>query len=190
MNNKTLGTLALIGAPFLALGGCLEEFYKPLNDSRFTGIWGVIYISAWMCSMIALRRMQATGKSRFGRIQLIVILCTLVLANLSNLYQILFPGEKTQLFWALDIFWPFSNLIMLVVGITVAVTGGLPGWRRYVPLAVGLWLPLALLSLQWFGRIPSVLVAGSLYSAVAWTLLALCVLTARQSKPAVPAAFA
>ncbi|MDQ4140236.1 MAG: hypothetical protein M3142_06895 [Bacteroidota bacterium] len=89
MKNKTLGILALMGAPALLIGMHLEQTYKYLSDSWFTGVWGIIYISAWMASIIALRRIEATGKSRFGRIILRVITATLILADISNVYSLL-----------------------------------------------------------------------------------------------------
>jgi hypothetical protein len=181
MNNKTLGTLALAGAPFLSLGVYLEELYPTaLHDSWFTGACGLVYISGWSCSMIAMQRLEATGKNRFGKAVLRVILAMLLLANFSNMYQLLFPQDKSMLFWTLDVFWPLSNLMMLVVGIAVVMAKGLPGWRRYVPLAVGLWLPTALLTVQLFGRTAPVFLFGSAYSVIAWTLLAVAVLTAKE----------
>ncbi len=182
MNNKTLGTLALIGAPFMWLGMHLEGTYGNLSNSWFTGVWGLLFISGWFCSIIALRRMQATGQSKFGKGILSVIMGTLVLSNLSNVYQLLLPKDKSPLFIALDAFWPISNLIMLAVGIAVIASRGLSGWRCYVPLLVGCWFPLAMVSRvllgNWLAGFPVV----GLYSAVAWTLLAVVVLTSRSSQ--------
>lgn len=177
MNHKTLGTLALTGAPFLGLGMTVEQLYKPLHDSWFTGLWGLFYISAWLCSIIALQRLEVTGRSRFGKGILRVITVTLTLANVSNGYQLLFPGEKTVAYYALDAFWPISNLVMAGVGITVIVARGLPGWRRYVPLAAGLWFPFTVLCMVVLGSWEAAIPLSSLYTAVAWTVLAVVVLT-------------
>jgi hypothetical protein len=179
MNNKTLGTLALAGAPFLGLGMTVEQLYKPLHDSWFTGIWGLLYISAWLCSITALRRLEVTGRSRFGKGILRVITATLVIANVSNVYQLLFPGEKTISYYVLDAFWPISNLIMVGVGITVIVVRGLPGWRLYVPLAAGLWFPFTALCMVLLGSWEAATPVSSLYTAVAWSVLALVVRTTK-----------
>ncbi len=184
MNNKTLGTLALVGAPFLGLGMTIEQLYKPLHDSWFTGAWGLLYISAWLCSIAALRRQEATGRSRFGKGILRVITGTLVLANVSNVYQLLLPGEKTAAFYALDAFWPVSNLVMVAVGIAVIAARGLPGWRRYVPLAAGLWFPFTVFCMLLLGSWEAATPASSLYTAVAWTVLAVVVLTTPTPQPA------
>jgi hypothetical protein len=63
MNNKTLGTLALIGAPFLLIGFKAEQHYAFLADSWFTGAWGLVYITAWLCSVAALHRLGAAAKA-------------------------------------------------------------------------------------------------------------------------------
>lgn len=175
MNNRTLGTLALVGAPFLLIGMTAEEHVKSLSNTWFAGAWGLVYITAWLGSVVALRRMEATGTSRFGKALPWVLTGTLLLANASNVYQIITP-DKSPVFWALDAFWPISNLVMLAVGITAAVVGRLRGWQRYVPLAVGLWFPLAMLILTLLGRTPLAFWIGGAYSAVAWSLLALVVL--------------
>ncbi|MDQ3290572.1 MAG: hypothetical protein M3Q05_04715 [Bacteroidota bacterium] len=180
MKNKTLGILALIGAPALLIGMHLEQAYKSLSDSWFTGVWGIIYISAWIASIIALRRIEATGKSQFGRTILWVITGTLILANISNVYQLIAPQDKSILFLILDSFWPISNLIMLVVGITVIKAKVLTGWKRYVPLVVGLWFPLTMLTMALAGRDAPIMVFVPYYTAVAWSSLAIVVITTEQ----------
>ncbi|RDC66349.1 hypothetical protein [Adhaeribacter pallidiroseus] len=180
MNNKTLGTLALIGAPFLFIGMQLEEVYKQeLAYSWFTGAWELIYITAWLASIVALQRMKAAGTSRFGQGILWVIIGTLLLAEASNIYLLLFPKERTTLFWILDTFWPISNLIMILVGIAVVRAKVLPGWHRFVPLVVGLWFPVSMLVITLWGRSQGTFLIGSIYSAIAWSLLAIVVLLTR-----------
>jgi hypothetical protein len=175
MNNKNLGTLALTGAPFLLIGFKVEQHYAFLADSWFTGAWGLVYSTAWLCSVAGLHRLGAAGKSRFGRVLLPVVMGMLGLANVSNLYKLLLPDYASPLFYAFDVFWPLSNLAMLVVGITVIRAKVLAGWRRYVPLAVGLWFPLTMLGVVLVGRTSPYLFYVPYYSAIAWTLLALAV---------------
>ncbi|RIV18072.1 hypothetical protein DYU11_29385 [Fibrisoma montanum] len=180
MNNKTLGVLALLGAPSMAIGIYVEDQFKPLANSWWTGVWGIVYITAWMGSMVALNRIGATGSSRFGRTLPLIMLGTLAIANVSNGWQLVAPTFKPTLFWALDMCWPLSNVLMLIYGITVIVANRLPGWQRFVPLLCGLWLPMALTSKFW---LPSELGFSlvTAYSAVAWSLLALVILTNHRS---------
>jgi hypothetical protein len=176
MQNKILGTLALVGAPWLYLGFTLESLYPNLADSWFTGAWGLLYISGWFCSVVVLQRLGVTGNNWLGKNILRVLMVTLVLANLSNLYQIVSP-DHSVFFFVLDAFWPISNIIMLVVGIMVIAAKKLTGWPRFVPLAMGLWFPLAMLTRLLPASLPFSGSLVGLYSAFAWSLLAIVVLT-------------
>lgn len=80
-----------------------------------------------------------------------------------------------------DLFWPLSNIIMLIVGIMVIVAKGLPGWKRYIPLATGMWFPLAMLSYFTDNRFLSFFFGG-IYSVIAWTLLATVVITTKKQE--------
>jgi hypothetical protein len=176
MNNRTLGTLALLGAPFLLIGMMAEEQFESLANSWFTGFWGLIYISAWLCSVVVLRRLAVAGTGRLGRGLPWVLIGSLLLANASNGYQLVAPGQETPVFRVLDAFWPLSNVLMLVLGVTIAVVGRLRGWQRYVPLIVGLWFPFAMAAKILLGRSPAAFWLGAPYTALAWSLLALVVL--------------
>lgn len=181
MSNKLLGTLALIGAPWLFIGTYLEQQMPQLSDSWFTGVWGILFISGWFCSVIGLKKLNATGRSSFGKVLLIVLLITLTIANISNVIQIIVEKNKPSYFMAFDIFWPLSNIIMLIVGVVVIASKRLPGWKRYVPLLTGLWFPLAMLSS--FIDIGFVsFFFGGIYSAIVWTLLAIVIITTKEEK--------
>ncbi|RRB06642.1 hypothetical protein [Larkinella rosea] len=141
MNTKLLGIMALVGAPFLCIntylhvqnhGGQLVYHTTPLS-----GFLGILYISGWLCSIIGLRRLGATGADNFGRIISPLILSTLTLANSWNVYEMVLPDHNTLLYRLLDAFWPISNLVMIGVGIAVVRAGRLTGWKRFVPLACG-----------------------------------------------------
>jgi hypothetical protein len=151
-----------------------------MHPQQFYGTWGIIYITAWMCSIRGLQRLNATGRTKFGKVLLWIMMGALLLANLSNVYQIVAPGVKSALFLILDSFWPLSNLLMLVVGITVIVAKQLKGWRRFVPLLVGLWFPVLVVCMNIFGRAGISGTIAAVYSATAWSLLAISVLTAKK----------
>jgi len=68
---------------------------------------------------------------------------------------------------------------MLIVGIKILAIKGLPGWKRYIPLAIGLWFPLAMLSSLMNNSILSFFFGG-IYSALAWALLAIVITTTRK----------
>ena len=175
MSNKLLGTLALVGAPFLLIGMYTESRYKPLEDSWFTGFWGIIYITAWMCSIVVMKRQKLTGHTRFGKAILWIILGTLTVANISNVYQLLTPENKPAFFIIIDLFWPLSNILMLVAGITTIIAKRLEGWRLYIPFMTGLWFPFMLICLNVLGKTPLAMLIVGIYSAITWSLLALVV---------------
>lgn len=173
MNTKQLSVIALLGAPFLCIGVYVEANYAPLGNSWWTGVWGLLYITGWMASLKALRRLKLAGSSRFGNGIVWVVMATLIMANVSNVWQLIAPTYKPVLFMVLDMGWPVSNVLMLGVGVAVLRANRLSGWQRWVPLAVGAWLPLTMA----LSRTPIVLHFSNLYSAVAWTLLAVVVLS-------------
>ncbi len=119
MSNQLLGILALIGSPWLFIGTYLEQRNTHLSDSWFTGVWGILFISGWICAIIALKRLRATGSTSYGKILLLVLLVSLSIANVSNVIQIIVERNKPSYFMFFDLFWPISNVIMLIVGITV-----------------------------------------------------------------------
>ena len=131
--------------------------------------------------MLGLAQLRATGKSRFGHGVLYVIFSTLTLANFWNIYHALYPHAWTLLYRALDAFWPISNLVMLVVGVTIAWIKGLPGWRRYLPLVVGLWLPSVAVAYTCLGNNLGAMLFDACYTTSAWMTLGYVVRTSSES---------
>lgn len=184
LSNRTLGTLGFWGAHYILLAPLLPMQYPALAQSAFDGLLGLGFMLTWMGSLLGLIRLQATGHSAFGHWVIRANLITLTLANVWNIYQAIAPNANTLLYRILDTFWPISMGMMLLVGITVARVGKLHGWRRYVPLAVGLWLPLTallgkLMSLSLVnmgasteGSILYILIGSGLYASLSWSLLA------------------
>jgi hypothetical protein len=173
MNNRLLGTLALLGAPCLLIGSTLENTYPLLAGGWFYGVYGFMHITGWMCSMEVLRRAKATGHSSFGKLILWLILGTLFLANASNVFAIFAPKDRSMLMIVLDSFWPISNLLMFIVGITVIVSKGLSGWQRFIPLVVGLWFPFAMVYRIFLSNLHLPFNVVFTYSTIAWSVLAL-----------------
>jgi hypothetical protein len=174
MNTRTLATIGLLGAPFLLIDS-MHNGLNPFQSSSVSGLLNLVYITAWMCSMVALKQLGAFGKGRFGNILFGIQMGCLTLANCWNVYEFIQPRAGTTLYTILDLFWPLSNLCMLVSGITILVNKVLTGWQRYMPLLVGLWLPFALVLWALFSRTQGVLLVGNLYSAVAWSLMAVAI---------------
>lgn len=183
MNNKTLGTLAMIGAPWMLLGTLIEMAFPHLTDSWFTGVWGLLYITPWMGIMIALHRAGTLGSSHLGKALPWVLIATLTLADLSNLMWLFGAKNKPAFFFYIDLFWPISHLLMIVVGILAIRAKVLSGWQRYIPLIMGLWLPLALGLLALMGRTTTCFLIGGLYNAAVVMLLAYIARNLPDKKP-------
>jgi len=181
MNNKTLGIIGIAGAPFMLIDAISKNFDELVHTS-ISGVYNLIYISAWMCSMVALFRMQAAGKGVFGKIILIIQLIFLCLANCWNIYEIVAPGANTSLYNQLDLFWPVSNFFMLITAIAVAFSKELKGWKRYAPLLCGSWFFIMMYCIIFIGRGKDVVLFITVYSAIAWILLGFMVQDAAKEK--------
>ncbi|WP_324677616.1 hypothetical protein [Hymenobacter sp. GOD-10R] len=182
-SNKTLGTVGMLGAPFLALAMLWGALWGNhwLNPSYLDGVLCLVYISAWMCSLLGLAQLRATGPDRIGRGVLYIMFSTLILANFWNMYHAFHPNAWTLLYRALNMFWPISNLMMLLVGICVLRAEELIGWRRYVPLLVGLWLPSITLVYGCLGSNAGAMLFDACYSTSAWMILGYAVRTNPES---------
>jgi hypothetical protein len=168
--NKRLGAMAMMAAPFLFLQMMLDKESNDYNSS-LGGFFDLVYMLGWMCSIIGLQRSQVFGTKKGENILLQVQLGLLLLANIWNVWVIFDPANKSNLFFVLDMCWPLSNICLLVIGISIAITGKLRGWKRYVVLVAGLWLPVAFSSMIIFGRSNASLFIGGTYSTIAWFLL-------------------
>ncbi|OUJ74268.1 hypothetical protein [Hymenobacter crusticola] len=180
---KTFGTMGMLGAPFLALtmgwGSIWDNHW--LHPFYLDGVLRLVYVSAWMCSLLGLAQLRATGTDGFGRGVLYVIFSTLLLANLWNIYYAIYPNAWTLLYRALDVFWPISNLLMLAIGIGALRAQRLLGWRRYAPLLVGCWLPSVALVYGGLGNSGSTRLFDACYTTGAWMLLGYAVRTSPES---------
>jgi len=168
--------MALTGAPFLLIdlyvngSGVGGAEYQ---HTSWSGFFGLIYMIGWSCSMLALIKRNANSTKRIIRTLGFVQLGLLTLANFWNIYEIISPGANTLLFNVLDLFWPLSNLFMLVLGIAVWRTSALEGWNKFAPLTAGLWLPVSAL-LNLIIKDPElVIMISGMYSWLAFSWLAI-----------------
>jgi hypothetical protein len=142
------------------------------QHTSLSGVFSLIYMIGWMCSIVVLKRVNATGFSRFGRFILNAQLFTLSLANVWNVYEIISPSANTTAYFILDLFWPLSQVVMLAIGITVISAGVTGGRARFIPLLAGLWfVPFTILLMVFVGQNYLTMILSGVYSAVAWGLL-------------------
>ncbi len=167
MNNRTLGTIAMVCAPAMLIEGLL---LRGEENAAITGIASMVFMAGWICSNTVMRRMRAAGTGKWGRAVLLIQLAGLVLAFTFGLFEAtgLF-GMDDIIFSVTDAAWPLSMLWMLVVGATVIAAKGLSGWRRVVPILCPLWLPVAMVGPVAFGDAAGYV--GLAMTAVLWALL-------------------
>lgn len=166
----------MLGAPFLFLEMWTNKNGNTFNTS-LTGVYDLLYMLGWMCSVTAFWRMRAGGTNNWGKVVFYIQLLFLSLANVANVWVIINPASGSIIYRVLDMFWPVSNLWMLAVGITLLRAGLLQGWRRYVVLAVGLWLPVIMGVAVVAGKTEVMFYVCGIYSTVAWTVMGWAVFT-------------
>lgn len=172
MKKKFQIAIAFIGAPCLGI-----DFYRHArsadqwNASVMTSIFDILYMTGWMCTMFAFIHAHANGTKKSARNLLYTQVVFIFLAGSSDLVTLLKIPVPENIFFYWDLFWPLSNCLMLITGISIAVAGKLRGTYRWIPLLVGLWLPITLL-VQLLLSPEYMAYIGGTYSIVMWTLMA------------------
>jgi hypothetical protein len=146
ISNRFLGAAAMIGAPMLLAETFIRLYLSDMNGTyaRYYAVLELLYILGWICAAIGMRRSLVTGDGRSAKILFIVQITGLILAGLFNIQDMLqINAKQTGLFYNItDIAYPFSHLLMLVVGGFVVKCGA---WRNgraaAAPFLVGLALP-------------------------------------------------
>jgi hypothetical protein len=162
-----LGIVAMICAPALLVEAVITI---DQGNHLVVGIASMVFMFGWICSNTAMRRLRAAGTGRWGRAVLLVQLVGLVLAFASGFFEAtgLF-GRGDTIFDVADSAWPLSMIWMfLPVGVSTILAGRPPGWRGFVPMLCGSWLPLSF-ALPLFGG--SAVYVGFGMAAVFWLML-------------------
>ncbi len=167
---KWLGIVGMIGAPGLWLESSFYDIEHHQNTS-IGGVFDLLYMIGWMCSVYGLLQLQAAGKKRSGNIILYIQLGLLAVANIWNVWEIIDPTSTHPIYQVLDKFWPASNLFMIVTGIAVIVAKWLSGYQRFVPLAAGLWLGITFFAYTTFGDNKISFYIMNVYSTLIWFLM-------------------
>jgi hypothetical protein len=172
MKNKIRTALSFIGAPCLGI-----DFYRHAYSvdqwdiSVSTRICDILYMAGWICAMFTFIHIQVNGEKKSARNILYIQLLFLFLAGSSDVAAFLKIPVPESLFFYWDLFWPISNCMMLVTGISIAAAGKLRGWQRWIPLLAGLWLPVTIL-VKIFLSLEYMAYIGGTYSIIMWTIMA------------------
>lgn len=170
-NNRKLGLFAMLTAPFFLIDNVLVG-YQYTNTSRLTGALDLVYVLGWLASLTGMANIQATGKSWTARLILVLQFVLVILAGIFCIYQVVHPSANTFWYHITDAAWPASNLFMLVTGGFVLKNSSRRGWQRWIVFIVGLWFPVSMSLILIFSRNMAVMLFASMYSAIAWTLMA------------------
>ena len=182
MNYRIAGCIAMLTAPFLWIDFMVNG--APEHSPSLMGLFGLLYMGGWMVSIISLDRLKAAGNCRWGGVVFILQLLFLAIAQFWNILVLIQADQSTPLFFITDKFWPLSNLFMIVTGATVLKANKLPAPMRWIPLLVGLWLPISILLMIFLGRTgPAALLSGA-YSTIMWGLLGWSVFSIRKKNKA------
>jgi hypothetical protein len=140
---RTLGLIGMFLSPMLFFASLFyAEMDKPSPHPLLTSLGGVLYLAGAIASAVAMRRMRVTGSGTGARILFIVQLTGLLLAMCSDAFEYAAPHLRgTWTFFITDLAYPFSHVLMIVVGVAVARAKIWRGWRLMPAFLVGLALP-------------------------------------------------
>lgn len=142
---RTLGAVGMILSPMLLFASFFfanESSPRPVSDALLAALGGVLYLLGATASATALRRIRATGSGKGALVLYVVQLTGLLLAMCFDVLENAAPQlRETSLYFITDMAYPFSHMLMNIVGITIVRAGVWRGWRRIPAFLVGLALP-------------------------------------------------
>lgn len=158
------------------------RFSYPLAAGAFVAIqlWFFVQHLGLLLGQTALWRTGVAGRSRVSWIGHAIALAGMALLAVTEVIATTaaddpYPSERTDL---LDILYGVSSMAtglgLVVVGVAVVRAGAWPGARRWLPLAMGVWVFVPMTPAIMAGHIPARLsITGwmLLFAALGWTLM-------------------
>ena len=155
VNHRLLGTIGMICAPGLYFASFFysQNYDEPNPQQVYASLSGVIYLCGAAASATAMRRLRVTGNGIGAAFLFAVQIAGLALAMMYDILEYAAPHLKQSwLFSVTDMAYPFSHLLMIIVGAAIVRAGVWRGWRRIPAFLCGLALPLFFASSALFGR--------------------------------------
>ena len=152
---RRLGIIGMICAPGLYFGSFFysQNFDQPNPNQIYASLLGALYLCGALASAIAMRQMRVTGNGLGAKILFGVQIVGLFLAMMFDVIEYAAPSLKqTWLFFVTDMAYPFSHVLMIVVGIAIVRAGVWSGWRRVPAFLIGFALPLFFAASAVFSR--------------------------------------
>ena len=164
LSTPALGLVAMAASPFLFF----ELLLNDKGNTSLSGVCDLIYMTGWVCTIVALLRINATGPLKKNKTILYVQLGTLTVAQIWNVWTIADPQNTNPVYAIMDFSWPISNITLLIVGIVVAMKGVLSGRKRFAVMIAGLWLPFTIITSLLTGPGMAGIIVSGMYSTIAW----------------------
>lgn len=168
-HDRILGTLGMLGSPFLFLSLAANGFAQG-DSNRLGAALGLLFAAGWLANVLGLRALAVAGTSRPARVLLAIQVVTVTLAGIFQVYEFAAPGSGSLLYTITDVAWPLSMLLLLITGIVALRARTFDGWLRFTPLLAALWLPLGIAEMAAIGETVGQAVGG-LHTAIGWFLI-------------------
>lgn len=152
--HRRLGIIGMICAPGLYFASFFysQNFDQPNPNQIYVSSLGVLYLCGALASAAAMRQMRVTGNGLGAKVLFGVQIVGLFLAMMFDVIEYAAPSLKqTWFFFVTDMAYPFSHVLMIVVGIAIIRAGVWRGWRRIPALLIGFALPLFFAASAVFG---------------------------------------
>lgn len=149
VSNRLLGTVGMLCAPMLYIGSLFytNDPGAPNSNQILASASGIIYLCGILCNAIGMRNLRVTGDGKGSRILFAVQTVGLLLAMTFDILEYAAPHLRdTTLFFVCDMAYPFSHVLMTVVGIAIIRANIWHGWRRIPAFVCGFSLPLFFLA--------------------------------------------
>jgi hypothetical protein len=154
--NRLLGAIGMILSPMLVFGWFFSarQFDQQSPHPFITSLGGFLYLLGAMASATAMRNLRVTGSGNGARILYLIQMTGLFLAMWFDILEYAAPQLRgtSWLFFITDMAYPFSHILMIVVGVAVVRAGIWRGWRRIPAFLVGFALPSVIVLSIAFGR--------------------------------------
>jgi hypothetical protein len=167
--HRILGTLGMIGSPFLCLSFASNGFQAG-DSGKLGAALGLVFTMGWLSNIAGLLALGAAGRRLPARILLGIQMVTVTFASIFQIFEFVSPGNSSVLYTITDISWPLSMLLLFITSIVIVFARVFEGRLRFLPLVAGIWLPLGIVSQMALGEVGGGIFAG-VHSMIGWFLL-------------------
>ncbi len=143
--NRALGAVGIILSPMLFVSSLFyaPEFGQPNPQQFWASLGGFLYILGAMITATAIRNLRVTGSGKGAAILYYAQMTGLLLAMCFDVLEYAAPHlrDKSRLYFITDMAYPFSHVLMIVVGTAIVRAKVWRGWRRIPAYLLGFALP-------------------------------------------------